>query len=323
MRPARDGRKAKIRWILFTLFLSVFGIVIGCKIFYTLMTSQSNSRYTIAVVGEPHYILSWDTRENTFILVPYPPDVRIEATHGYGTYPSNGLFALDVIEKRHGQLYTQSLEDAFGIPVQYVLDRRSIPILTDADNYAVLQDLFSLSHLYPLIRPNSSTTIPWWLFVRLSIAVLNVGATSITEIKTEDALDVFAKETLPDGSIVRVFNPLRFDAVVGTLFEEKELREEGLTVTIENSTTVAGLAQKAARLIEKSGIHVLSVGTGADTNVSSCQIIGTKQILRSKTVSFISHMLMCAKRESEVQGQTDITVVLGSEFKDRYEPYKK
>lgn len=279
------------------------------------------SRVGIVIVGSPYRVVVWDRPRGAFTSILVPDDAVIDIVHGYGRLPVRSLLRLDVMEKQHGRIIRETMSDAVGFPIDYHLVCEDCT--ETGEERLMLRRIFSIGKIIPILFSQAETNIGWYMYAMLSRSVSIVSNQSVFSFSA-DAPGVLTQEQDPDGSVVRYFNGPAFDVRLGTRLEDSDIGLERKTVAFFNASDIPGLAQKAVRLVEKSGVHVVFVGNRSDQRSAPCVIEIDKQLTNTKTVQFIKRNLGCSIESSTGDGnQADIQVVLYPQWGERYFPLKK
>lgn len=312
-----NRRFPRMACVFFLLILCFFGIV-----FFVQSRIDPLYRYGIAIAGENPVVVSWDPERSSFTVIRIPGFFTVETNHGYGSYQVKALWALDIMEKRNGMLFSDTLSDALGIPIVWFMKSDPLPQGGGAEGRTWLRQTFSLPNLFAVFFHKKPSNIPLPVFVKLMRQAASVGVPSFSSFDIGE-MDVEEKETLPDGSVITRFDTTRFDALIGSFIEDDHIRSEMLRVAVVNTTETSGLAQKTARLLEKSGVHVVTLTSSSDQEpVETCLIKGKKEWKDSVTAAFMRKSLQCMYQETDdSSGIADLTLYVGKSMADRYLPY--
>jgi len=300
---------------------SIFGVCIAAVlvlfIFFVVSGSRVYDRISVVVAGSPMAVWSWNTTDNTFIILTVPSDDVIDALYGYGSYSLEALWRLGFIDKKGGVLLSDSLSDTLGLPIGWYIGTKSqtLPNVQDALGYG--KNLFSLSNIFPFMGSGYQSNIPVGLFVAFSRAL---AATRPDKIHKIDAgsLGVVSEELLPDGTTRKVLSPDFLDHALGGTFENNVLRQEGLSVALYNTTNIPALGNRATRILTNAGILVVTVGND-EPEISPCELTGPDKQLSSKTALYITSAFGCRNVVSKDSARADLTIRLGREYAKRFE----
>lgn len=295
------GRYGKVIWITSIIVLLCLFLLIAI----IAWPQNSLKRKTIVVVGDPMRMVSRDEHTNRWVIITIPAGVTIEGANAYGSYSLASLWELGQIDKKKGSLLVTSLEDVTGIPLYWYISE-----LNEKNQ------VFSLSTLTRLITGTIETNIPLHEFVRLIWAYKQTRADRIETVDLKD-LSILMSESLPDGSTVETLRPERLDAALETLFEDQDIRSEGLRIAVFNATGRPQLGSHAARMINRIGGLVVSIGN-EDTQIDQCILRAVKTQLGSKTAAILKAIFSCTNQELKEEGRADLDVILGSAYEERF-----
>lgn len=308
---ARYGKKI---WQIAILILCVASfLVVG-----SWRSFSRQARISIAVMGDPVWVWSWDTLRNRFVAVKIPPDSLVEGVHGYGKYSLESLWQLGLIDSVGGTLFATSLEEALGVPVRWYLGGKKTKITSSSTPLAALKDFFSLTGVNKYFSGMYATNIPALTFLRLMKAVQFLRPDRVNSISLAPGKGL-VEEELPDATKVLVVDPSQLDILWGNIFEDETVRREALTVAIYNTTQVSSLGVRAARILGHLGVVVVTVGNDEPV-IERCQLSGAKPFLESATARLITEVLDCATFASSEESRADLIVRLGTAYEARFSP---
>lgn len=307
----RYGKKI---WLIVTLIICGAGfLLVG-----SWRSFPRQTRMSIAVMGDPVWVWSWDMLRNRFVAVRIPSDSLVEGVHGYGKYSLESLWQLGQIDSMGGTLFATSLEEALGLPVHWYLGGKKTKITSSSEPQAALKDFFSLAGINKYFFGTYATNIPPLTFLRLvkTVQFLRPDRVSSINLTLGNGL---VEEELLDATKVLVVDPPQLDIIWGNLFEDETVRREALTVAIYNTTQVAGLGVRAARILGHLGAVVVKVGND-EPAIEHCQLSGAKPLLESATARLIAEVLGCVISEGNGESRADLTVRLGTAYEARFSP---
>lgn len=291
---ARYWKAAALIFVLFPVI--IFG--------FLALSRSPGGRLTFVVAGSPMAVVSWDRDHERVLLIEIPSSVVIAGVSGVGNYSLEALWQLGAIDKKDQALLPHSLEDALGVPVSGFIGWLSS-----------VRDTFTFANLLPLLTGRFRTNFSPFLFFSFTTAFNKLRPDAIETLRVGESTT--ETQTLPDGSTVKVFSPARFDALVGTRFEDEGVRKESLRVEILNTTQAPSLGKRLERQLNHVG--ALVVGVGNDTpEVDQCQVEGEKKFLETKTVRFIMDHFGCKLISAANQSRADVVVRIGSQFRKRF-----
>lgn len=274
-RQQRIGSKYLPR-IIFGFLIVIFAV--GLFVIWNIITALPAQRTSFIVVGDPVQILSWNEARLTLTVIPLPVDVYLDGVYGVGSLSVASLRKLEALDAKKKGLFVKSLENTFALPIVGVW-----------------------SDLSPALRFRL-----WWIRKWLrpdAVKMINL-----------DERAVFRSATLPDGSQVRVFDGNRFDSVIGNHLEVDSIRREKFRIRVVNTTDIVGLANRAARFLNRVGMTVVAV-----ENERSVQKECTMNtIWATVSVQFIRNAFNCATTTTDLDERADVIVRLGEDYAQRF-----
>jgi len=315
MRSQLKRRRSLTPWLIV-----VFVLVLFC-IFGLRGPSTSSDRVNVVVATSPMSVWSWNTTDNTFIVLTIPSDDVIDALYGYGNYSLDALWRLGFIDQKEGVLLSDSLSDTLGIPISWYIGAKAQTLAGVSDALGYGKTLFSLSNIFPFMGRRYQSNMPISLFIAFSRVLTAARPDTIHEIDVGN-LDVVNAELLPDGTTRKVLSPDFLDHALGGIFESDVIRAEGLTVALYNTTSVPALGNRASRLLSNAGILVVTVGNDQHL-INQCELTGGAKPLSSKTALYITSLFHCRKIVSQDGARADLMIRLGTDFAKRFEAATK
>lgn len=304
-------------WILFSL--SAFVVLMMTVLSMFLFGPSVPTRIGVAVVGDPVVIFSYDWVRRGLVIIKVPHDVSVDMVRGYGKYPVGSVFQLDELDKRDGRVFMETMEEAVGIPVRfYIHPTKSVP--QDSSPLDIVLHAVSYPSLFWTTISPKRTNIPINIFFELTRAFPSLRPTEM-KIFDLEALSVFTEVTLPDGSRVKEIDQGKLGYHLGTHGEDGQIRSENSRIAVLNTTKTPGLAQKAARVLEKTGFHVITIANSDQESPKQCIVRMKKDFLESVTVKTLVYLYHCQKEVETEVTQHDATLILGSDFEKRFYPY--
>lgn len=295
--------------------MCVLGLIVLLNMSYT--RAQTPWRQTIAFVSDVSmYIVSWDAPKTRAVVLEVPTSTVIEATHGYGAYAIGSLHALDAIDGKRGHVFVDSVSDAFGIPVSGVV---SIPGSGyPAGSIEFLRRVFSWKSVLSAHQHGSIGVSHWIPFVWATMRL------KTDDVEVKSIKGTLVSQTRPDGSVIDVLDPQRFDYLFDRVFVDSGIRQEEVSVAVYNTTEIPTVGTRAARMLTTYGASVVTVGNDTNTPLQECQVRGTKAHVASRTARFIQQYFHCqtAVVESETQGGAELVLLLGTSYADQFAPKK-
>lgn len=265
---------------LFGIILSTLA-VLGVWLGWKFVAVFPQERTTFVSSIDPIEISSWDAKRHTLTIFSIPPDVFVDGVFGVGSLPVASLSRLEAMDKTKKGLLAGSVTEAFGTPI--------LP-----------------NDLPPLLR------------LRWALTLRSIRPDAVNRIDLR-SLGVYRLVILPDGTGVQMFDTNRFDAVIGATLEVDSIRREGLRVRVVNTTDVAGLGNRAARIVGHAGMAVVVVENEVPAQ-KACTLTAKKSLWSSQSVSFIKTFFTCSVVTGSEDERAELTLRLGQEYADRFLP---
>lgn len=312
---SRDHREQRIgsRYLsrLVLAVSSVFFVLLAI-ISWNIVTALPAERTTVVVAGDPVLVLSWDEARRRLTIMPVPADVYLDGVFGVGSLPLASLRKLEALDVKKRGVFAASLADAFAIPISSVIDHDTARA-REEDTFEKAKTAlspFSVSSWW-----GSELSLPlrfrlWWILLGLrpdAVTTIDLGLQG-----------VFRSELLADGSEVRVFDMNRFDAVIANRLEVDAIRREELRVRVVNTTDVAGLGNRAARMLSHAGMVVVAVESASPVQ-KECTLHVKQDLWKAKAVQFIRNELGCIVTVVDLDERADLMVRLGAEYARRFQ----
>lgn len=313
-RTNRQGRKySRVIGIVFAILILFFFFVLFAK-----PRDSRSKRWTVAVIGSPMTMVSWDRSDGRFTILTVPSDIVTEGVSGFGHYTLEALWRLGVIDqKQGGRLVQESLADMVGVPTTWYLGPASedLPDISD-DPLQEVRSMFSWKELPRLVFRAYRSNMPVSNYLAFSYALMTTRPDKF-EVFTFKPQDIAAPVELPDGTSEYRVDRDRLDHLIGDTFEDAEVRQEGIPVVVLNTTTVPFLGNRAARMLTRLGVNVVMVGND-EPGVDTCEISGTKQALSSYSSILVSTVLQCTLVERKEEYPVDLVVRIGKKYQEQF-----
>lgn len=304
----------RYRWMLIVGSLLFFTALAVIVLFFLFGKPQQVK--SIVIVGDPILVVSFFESRHEWIIVSIPSNVIVDALYGYGRYSLSSLWTLGAIDQKEGVLLASSLEDALAIPITwYIEDQKSGHV----DPQTRVRRTLSLFNIGFFITRSMHTNIDIRSFLSLTIHLQKARSDSITVLDAAQGT-ILSRQELPDGTSHLVLLGERIDTLLGSRFENWEIRKERLSIGIYNTTTRPALGNHVARMLSRIGGLVVTVGND-DHPVDTCEVRGEKEAITSRTAAFIRSLLSCRIIASKGE-RTDLSVYIGTSYEKRYLPYQ-
>jgi len=270
---------------------------------------DGKSRLTFALNSTSILVASFDPGEKTLNFLSIPPNTYIETIHGYGFYKVESIFRLGELEKNGGQLLAGSLQEYLGVPIDAYASVSSVKCQVSSIK---VKDSF-LAVIQFLLRGEGETNLTRWDLVRLWWGARRVRFDKINLIDLGET-NAVSETTLPDGTLALEPDPLRLDQLVAKLYSDRRIKEEGISISVHNSTQYPGLAKKAARLINNIGGQVIEVRDW-QVRAGKCEVRGEKKSVNTYTARKLIKIFACQYGGSQMgESQGEIAVILGQDY---------
>lgn len=302
--------RSRIVGILFVLALVIWLVWNIFKDSETPLT-----QINVVIDGDPVIIASQQREQDRLVIVTIPASFATLAVHGLGTYPIRSLWQLGTIQGSSGLVLSQSIEELLALPIQWYIGGYRESLDTDAKSRIV--QIFSLRSLLRVVSGEIKTNMPLATFLRLSWRLSVTNRDRIAEIPL--GASAVTGEPQPDGTILPLVSTDAVDTVLGDTFEEASIRGEKLTVAVYNTTTTSGLAERAARIINRIGGNVVRIGNEERT-IERCQIRANQEHLGTTTSRMLSSIFTCDRVIGVPDSYADVIVALGRGYESRFVP---
>lgn len=303
-----------VRIILVGLVLLAVFTLFRLKVAWDLRVWRGEERLTLAIASQPPVLASWQPEIGVLTLVTLPPRLEVSSAFGYGRFPAENLFSLGEQKGLGGLVLAKTLEKELGVPVDGWLDERGLALFGYQDTSSVAEGKVRgiplgspLSYLEIFKKPPDSN---FTIFDRVKI-IISMAATpqSKREILDLVELQVAQPTKLADGLEGFRLSQTKSDAVLQKKLSDLRVVREGVTVSVINTTQVAGTASKVARVVNGLGARVVLIDA-KEQSLESCQVRYEQRIGSSLTLRRITQLFACSQTLGE-PAASEIEVVLG------------
>ncbi len=280
---------------------------------YRVSARQIPYRQTIVIAGNPFRIVSFSGGLDHATILTVPPDTTVPAVMGYGQYRLEAIEELDRIDQRGGTLIMQSTANAFGVPVLWYAASET----TEDEPLEALRSVFSWGSVPARIMGRIRTTVPLVRWISMVSAVQSMSADAV---ETSDASRALTETELPDGSRIRKLDENRFDYATNQAFIDTEIRTEGMSVAVYNTTGVPGVGERAARIMSRIGLQPVYVGNSPE-KAKRCRVRATAANLKSNSAIFLREYFRCdgvTRDTGEADTVADLIIELGTDYSGLY-----
>lgn len=286
---------------------------------------DGRSNLNLVIQAKDLYFLNLNYGAEKVTIVKIPAETYLNLPFAFGKWPARSIYNLGQAEipTFGGQLLKESLSLTFGIPV---------------DGYVLISGNLANSPLDKTIlnfRQN-----PWRFFTFLKQVKTDLSISELFkfwgamrsvrphkfQIINLDQTEITNSELLKDGSRILGIDQIKLDQFVQDQCQDSKLINEAYTIGLLNSTETAGLAEKAARLINNLGGRVIFTGNW-DEKLKNSMILGKDSYTKLKLGQIFTPT--CFKKPipdfcegknnlSEISSRADITIILGSDFAQKF-----
>lgn len=270
--------------------------------------SPGTPRTTFVVASDPMVVVSWHAREETLTRIIMPAETHIESVSGYGQYSLRGLWELGEIDPQARTAFPLSIEEALALPIPYYLGAPKGQTLPD----------FSWTMLLPWRLVTLRTNIPIGTALSLLRHLPFIRPDRIQNV-TISLQRGLAPVTAPDGSTIDMLDTNQTDVVIGTLFEEEDIRREAIPIAVYNTTTMGSLGTRIARILSHIGFHVVAVENDEPV-IDKCEVRVSRENKDAASVDRVAKLFDCSFVIDEGPKRADIILRVGTRYAQRFLP---
>lgn len=272
-------------------------------------------RQAFVVSTDPVRIISWDSSKTAMHVVSIPSEILIQGALGYGQYALSALKTLDGLDHKQGILFSESIGQALGVPISGTVFP-TVMLKADVKPLDALKKVFSWGSIGKRLFHRIDTTASLADWIHIVFVIHTLGESDVEILNLASAV---SDTTRPDGITVHVLDPQKVDYILGNNLNDIRLRQENKTVTIINTTNVLGIGSQIARMMNRFGIQVVSVGNQAEL-IEQCQLETDKKTKKSLTYQFLKAYYQCTEKSiSSESDVSDIILRLGSKNAEKFE----
>jgi hypothetical protein len=307
------SRFTHIAIILCIFVLSVVGL-------YYFFGSRllPNGRYSFVLLGDPVEVVSIDRERNDVVTIRFPKDTVVSGVSGLGDYRLDALWSVAATDASPAAVVLESLTDEVGVSIdRYIAQKGDIWKVRKVDG-PVYPSVLSPFSLIPYLRHGFESNISFFEFVGLTRTLMDIDLSKINEYDLAQKYGL-SRQTSADNLDTVLFDRDSFDRMTENVFQDTDIRQEGLRVAVLNTTGKELLGTRVARIVSKLGAHVIQVGNDVNLAVS-CDLVGTKASLQSKTAQTIRLVFGCISHVTDQTEQADLTIRVGKGYAEKYAP---
>lgn len=306
-RQQRVGEKYFRKVAAVILVLMVMSIALVA--FQTATSFRNQPFISLMAVSNPVTLWFIDLYSGNTTIITLPDSVYIKSVSGYGEYSLSGLYRLDNLEGKGGQLLSKSLEVSLGLPVSSFF----VP-LPDRKHAGkeTIADFLSLATVKDIILGQVKTDLDMFGFLKIYLLKYQYPLQLSHEVNLDGTLAI-KSDKLADGTKIRYLDTDALNLVFGQYFQDDDVRSESLNLMIYNTTDAPALGKKAAFILERYGIKVIGLENKKTAN-PGCILEMPEKYLNTKTYRFISYFFKCEEKYTVAVNRWDMALYLGREY---------
>lgn len=316
---ARKKKKPHKRKLIWVFLVCVILAVICIKLLSWAKTSIflfKNWRTNIVFYTQPLTLISFprDADERT-IIVTLPESLYVAVPYGYGDYRLGSVWKLGVIEKKE-QLLADTTGDLLGVKVSGWFTKPEI-IDLDANSFlpaSVKEAFLPWGKTETTVKTNLNFLDQFLLYLKLS----GLRANMVKVYSLEKDASLIENKVLPDGSDATVVNEKFLHNFLEQKFEETDVRQEVITLSVFNYTKVPNVGQKFAQYLTNLGGKVINIGN-AEGDIVACEVRTAEKNKNKIIITYLHKELGCSVLPSEENQKSDVVVNIGKQWGDRWQ----
>lgn len=307
-------------------FLGVSALV-GVFVFILFFRQSSDGAQTFVLLSDPVLVISRSRETRIATVVSVPSSLSFDGVRGYGRYSLSALYTLGSIDHVGGLLVRETLSEALAIPIDASIgfkDER-LHVSQDSRISSTITSFFCGIVCVKNILLNATFITDMTFFQYVQATFLLYGL-SESDLRTIDVTEKNITQNIveSDGMQVAMFDTKKYDSYFPNVFENNTIREEALRIRVVNATTTSGLGERFSRRLSRIGSLIISVESAEDRELLVCEIMGTKEVLRSKTAEYVQKTYGCTKKEVVLRDpRADLTIRVGAMYARRYLPLQE
>lgn len=282
---------------------------------------SGSEKITVAIVGNPVVLVSFDQKEPSLSILEIPADVYGEVLPSYGFYPLSSAFGLGQLENPPNgpKVFLTTVSSFFGGPVDFYVQVKSMPDISLNKEQVLMwqREIKGLNAaVYGVkslnwIPENVSTNLTLFDLYRLLWKVGNIRSDKINYYQA--GTDLLEDLTLADGKRVKTINQAKLGELSKIIFEDREVLAEKLSVEILNASAEPGLSTKIGQILGAAGIDVAFAGN-ADNRSPHSALQVSEAGKDSQTVHKISRFFNLKPTVQKESKLFDVTLILGEDL---------
>jgi len=310
----KDHRRAVFKQIFLCLLLAGFIFFI-----YSLLVSfkravwSGENQLNFVVQTDKIRVFSYQPQTEVLNILTIDNKIHLPVARGFGDYPISSISFLGEQEGiGGGELLKLSLQGFLAVPVDgYIVQKQKAEENSQDQS---LEEANLLPLFYCLLKNRCQTN---FTAKDLVVIGLNFSRLKVSQIKTFDfkQTGVVRAEVLPDQSKILKPDQAKIDQLSVKFFADSQVLEEGVTVSLYNSTSKSGLAQEVGRLVRNLGAEVINTGNVGEEISQSVIYYKNEKIKESYTLARLVEVFALRKIEEDQEQDVEIKFVLGEDIK--------
>lgn len=309
----------RLYFIAFCLIAILLVVAPLAVVFISGSMWDKGRKINIVIDAKPLLLLSYDLNGKSLNALAIPADVSTDTVLGYGTYRLDKLYKLDQQERKNGRLFTATISKLFGIPVDAYIHADGWPEFSDEklskeDFVRLKNELNTFNKPFGSLRSVNQNTNHYTDVIKGMIINFEVKTNNISFINLSNS-SVYNGDSANEAKTV---DTEKLDEILKNYFNEQNITGENLNIEVLNATKTAGLAEKAARLVNNIGGIVINTGNFYKY-VDQCEIYSGLVNKNSYTVLKLKEIFDCRLNVAALEGsRADISLVLGSRYREEF-----
>lgn len=275
--------------LLILVFSAIFAVCFfSIRIFEGFGESACRklSRVNFALSNSKDFNAIFSIEENNSYLVTFNPTDKIVLARGFGEYEIGKIYGLGELDKKGGELLSESIQESWSIPVFGYFENDSLSEKIFLDNTS--------GEIKKLVKNcifgKCKTDLKYFDLLALYLKLLKF---SVNTVQTEK---------------------IGFNRKID-LLKDKKIRDEALAIEVLNSTEHIGLAERAKNLLENIGGRVVRLSE-TEESLDNCKIVAKPDIIKTYSFGILQQIYGCdiEKSSEGADNRADVTLILGERY---------
>lgn len=318
-RNIRQKKSRRLNLCFFGGFLALIICIFIWQSFRIIRSAvwDGRSQINLIVSAQDLYFVSFSPGEGGLAVVSIAPEIYVEASYGYGSYPFKSVYDLGEIDKRGGQVLSATAQEFFAAPIDgwlYIPEGKLN--LNQAQEAREKIATLLWNSTAEIEGEKIRTNLNFWDKIRLWWKIKDVRANRIKYLYLGEKQFTESQDSPEDRSHDKGFYDA-LDRDLKPLLIQEQIREEALKVDILNSTDKAGLGNRIGRFINNLGSEVINIDNQKESR-DRCLIV-VKKINESKlTVQKLRKIFSCDIEVNEsIDSRGDLIFIIGKDYWER------